>query len=126
VAKNYQPFLSSHAAETFFATSQVLENLLNGNVLLHSTKKETQTPQRKEKQHNPSMKPKKAQRGRDSKRLKVLQICYQIHSFLQHSLQYLGLVSHGKPLLLPLPTLSNCKHNKNSSEISRRRAQHQR
>jgi len=39
VAKNDQPLLSSLAAETFFATSKILENLLNGNILLHSTEK---------------------------------------------------------------------------------------
>jgi len=52
VAKNDQPLLSSLAAETFFATSQILENLLNRNVLLHSTEKETQTPERKKKKNS--------------------------------------------------------------------------
>ena len=45
-------------------------------------------------------------RGTARKRLKeayrVVQICYQIYSFLQHSLQYLGLVTHDRPLPLPL------------------------
>ena len=97
VAKNDQPHLSSLTAETFFATSQILKNLLNGNVLLHSTK-------RKEKEKTQHIN--ETKRGTARKRLKeayrVVQICYQIYSFLQHSLQYLGLVTHDRPLPLPL------------------------